>query len=634
MSDTSGSNGSTPSDDALEAIVTAWREPVNGAIAGRAVVSGGVNGAAGPRGRAEVRSQFSDTLAPMSPPVSAPPPVQPSTSTLHYGHYGPDGQGWPTSTHTGEPTQTLQAAPGTVYGVQPPAEPQRPVSPAPYEQPYEQPQQHPHQQPQQHPHQQAYEQAYEQPHQHQQAYEQQHQQAYEQPHQQAYEQQHQQAYEQPHQPHYQQPYQQQAYQPQAYEQQARDDWAAYQEQQYQEQQPPQLQPQWGPPQQQPQQPEEFDWAAAPSQPLPAQRAPADDPLGGPLPSELLGSGTQMAAEPAMPSLADALSTPAYDPPELPQRVPSQPDVPQVPETEPMMSEAGAPDLARIATYLREDEDEEPSPDGRPDGFDIPAVLRAVQGVSGVREATLRKNPDGVHTLRLELLDEADPGQVSRAVARLLNERMGLAAEPNLPGMFAPVPPPPAPPRPPVRNNAPHSALPGYGREARRRRPVSGVRRGSAEVVPAEHAQPVPVGPPTSSAISSARVVIDSVDVNTQGIDAMVEVRLIADGQPAVGVASGPNVDGYMLRLAAAAAGSAVDQLLVDADGTARGRCYIEHAAVVPMGGCEVAVVVLLLMYDGAVEQLTGSSVVTGDPRQAVVRGTLAAVNRRLEALLP
>ncbi|MET7393730.1 hypothetical protein ABZS66_09590 [Dactylosporangium sp. NPDC005572] len=628
MSDTSGSNGSTPSDDALEAIVTAWREPATGAIAGRAVVSGGVNGAAGSRGRAEVRSPFSDMLAPVSPPVSAPPPVQPSTSTLHYGHYGPDGQGWPTSTHAGEPPQALQAAPGTVYGAQPPAEPQRPVSPAPYEQPYEQPhQQQPHQAYEQQPHQ-AYEQ---QPHQPHQAYEQhqQHQQ-----HQQAYEQPHQQAYEQPHQPVYQQPYQHQAYHPQAYEQQARDDWAAYQEQQYQEQQAPQLQPQWGPPQQQPQQPEDFDWAAAPSQPLPAQRAPADDPLVGPLPAQLLGSGTQMAAEPAMPSLADALPTPAYDPPELPQRVPSQPDVPQVPETEPVMSEAGAPDLARIATYLREDEDEEPSPDGRPDGFDIPAVLRAVQGVSGVREATVRKNPDGVHTLRLELLDEADPGQVSRAVARLLNERMGLAAEPNLPGLFAPAPEP-APPRPPVRNttNAPHSALPGYGREARRRRPVSGVRRG-AEVVPAEQAQPVLVGPQPASAISSARVVIDSVDVNTQGIDAMVEVRLIADGQPAVGVASGPNVDGYMLRLAAAAAGSAVDQLLIDADGTARGRCYIEHAAVVPMGGCEVAVVVLLLMYDGAVEQLTGSAVVTGDPRQAVVRGTLAAVNRRLEALLP
>ena len=69
------------------------------------------------------------------------------------------------------------------------------------------------------------------------------------------------------------------------------------------------------------------------------------------------------------------------------------------------------------------------------------MLRAVQGVSGVREATLRKNADGLHTLRLELLfDEADPGRVSRAVARLLDERIGLAAEPNLPDLTDLTPP--------------------------------------------------------------------------------------------------------------------------------------------------------------------------------------------------
>ncbi|MET8837198.1 hypothetical protein ABZV78_25235, partial [Micromonospora sp. NPDC004540] len=57
------------------------------------------------------------------------------------------------------------------------------------------------------------------------------------------------------------------------------------------------------------------------------------------------------------------------------------------------------------------------------------------------------------------------------------------------------------------------------------------------------------------------------------------------------------------------------------------------AAVVPFGNCEVATVVVLLVCDGWVEQLAGSALVAGDPRQAVVRATLAAVNRRLEALL-
>src|SRR6266511_467654 len=97
---------------------------------------------------------------------------------------------------------------------------------------------------------------------------------------------------------------------------------------------------------------------------------------------------------------------------------------------------------------------------------------------------------------------------------------------------------------------------------------------------------------------------------------------------------GPVVDGYVLRLAAVAAASAIDEMLVDRDGGARGRCFIEHAAVVPFGSCEVAVVVLLMVCGGWVEQAAGSALVAGDPRQAMVRATLAAVNRRLEGLLP
>jgi hypothetical protein len=832
-------DGSTPSDDALEAIVSAWREPATGAVAGRA----SVNGTGSPRGRAEVRSAYSDMLAPMSPPVSAPPPAQQPTTSLHYGHYGPDGQGWPSSVNQPETSQSFPAtgaAPGsttgavtgsgiqaphdgapingghtgaqptvpsggTVYGaaaspvaqareeaVQPtsggygpppsaldrltgqpaPVDPrvrvhgdsgQPPYGAFPDPQPawgydtrprnggaYQDQAHgingaarldapadgHQEQAPQEQPPAQFPGQFAAQGYQSQEYPQQYQSQEYpQQPYQpQEYAQQ-----EYPPQPEYQQPeYQQPEYQQQGYQRQDVRPQEDYRAQQDAYQERPAYRPENGgyQPYEQQQTGPEFDWAApqhdpAQAQPVlqvPAQRMPEDDPLVGPLPPELLGNATPLsAAEPTMPTFASeppyaqaeptyAEPGPAYaepgpvyaepgyqeadfNGPELPQRVPSHPDVPQVPEVEvePLVAEAGpagGAELARIATFLREereDTDDEPSLDDRPDGFDIPAVLRAVQGVAGVREATLRKNADGLHTLRLELLDEADPGLVSRAVARLLNERMGLAAEPNPPhlsDLLAPAQ------RQPARGNAPHSALPGYGREARRRRPVSGVRRpaeaprpdldelqpppsppgliprpeqetvepakpsgvrltGKTTSQPAGQAlapasgpvfgpqPPIPVNResppalvPQSSAIVSPRVIIDQVEVSTQGVDAVVEVRLIADGHPAVGVASGPAVDGYILRLSAAAAASAVDQLLVDVDATARARCYIEHAAVVQLGGCEVAVVVLLLLYDGWVEQLTGSSVNSGDPRQAVVRATLAAVNRRLEALLP
>ncbi|OJF11261.1 hypothetical protein BG844_27440 [Couchioplanes caeruleus subsp. caeruleus] len=131
-----------------------------------------------------------------------------------------------------------------------------------------------------------------------------------------------------------------------------------------------------------------------------------------------------------------------------------------------------------------------------------------------------------------------------------------------------------------------------------------------------------------------RVMIEKVEVGTFGTEATVRVVLMADGQTAAGEATGPAIDGYLLRLCAMATAHAVDELLAHsdhADGPA--KCFVEHAAAVPFGSAQVAVVVVLLATDGWVEQLAGSAVVTGDDRHAMVRATLAAVNRRLEALL-
>jgi hypothetical protein len=160
--------------------------------------------------------------------------------------------------------------------------------------------------------------------------------------------------------------------------------------------------------------------------------------------------------------------------------------------------------------------------------------------------------------------------------------------------------------------------------------------------PSETPDPLPTGgidcgPPRPLAVGERpgpRVVIENVQVNTFGTEANVEVRLAVEGRTASGVATGPAVDGYLLRLCATATTRAVDDLLSGyhhADGPA--RCYVEHAASVPFGPLQVAVVVLLLSCGNWVEQLAGSAVVTGDDRHAMVRATLAAVNRRLEALL-
>ncbi|PTA45350.1 hypothetical protein C8054_14755, partial [Micromonospora sp. RP3T] len=446
---------------------------------------------------------------------------------------------------------------------------------------------------------------------------------------------------------------------------------------------------------------------------------------------------------------------------LPQRVPAEPDVPVVPEPPAVEPSAETPELARIATHLRRDDEPAPLRE-RPEGFDVNAILDAVREVAGVRDAALRRTPAGAHSLRLDLADGADPAEVSRLVARLLQDRMGLAAAPqNLPGA-PPVPPPPVRRRsatartdrlaeaaagrdrpvevPPGLAEVPPVAEVPPGRAADRRaeaasaesrsgppraddepgalarggvsaeadvparvgvvRPASnrpaenrsgegrfgGVesRAGRLVDVPGEDADEpprrrrqathrgratvdetslaaAPTGMSTGSPVTlgtsysggqmtttetapsrpldpggvpGPRVVIDHVLVSTLGLDATTEVRLLAGDRMAEGHATGPAVDGYVLRLCAVAAAAAVDELLGPAlPAGERGRCFVEHAAVVPFGNCEVATVVVLLVCDGWVEQLAGSALVAGDPRQAVVRATLAAVNRRLEALL-
>jgi hypothetical protein len=621
-------------------------------------------------------------------------------------------------------------------------------------------------------------------------------------------------------------------------------------------------------------------------------------------------------------------TPRVVTPVLPHRIPAPPDVPDVPDDEFFddyadnffTSDAAeedaearpaldGPELTRIASGLRQPVPEPPPP---PEELDVSAVLAAVRQVAGVREAQLRPNPGGVHTLRLDLADGADAGWVSRQVARLLKERMGLAAEPRRPRPPRPAGTPTdgavaahpqASARTPVSRattstaeQAPgggerpgagqlverSEAIPGTATQAGRSSdgvaeatdsnaataragdartgaatstesaaqstpieapsagrgflgrlgggrsfagpsitglpatgpsdagatttpavtsptvgppaarpapdhpmagrsavsypaagypvvppnastmdktgaaPASGssgqpstVRSQAAQSAPAQYAPaqsvpaqstparlassdylppqptdqraPGPVGetdsarhqttsnqPDTDQAaapqngaatsarpislagfampnaatpnapaaragvtdhpVSSApqtfspnvtsmagatardvsnqplkaneprhktpRVVLEQVHVSTVGTEATVEVRLRSGGVPSIGIAVGPAVDGYLLRLAAQATASAIDSLIARRfAGAPPIRCFIDHAGVVPFGECVVGVVVVLVSGDGWIDQLVGSALVSGDPRHAMARATLDAVNRRLERIL-
>jgi hypothetical protein len=394
-------------------------------------------------------------------------------------------------------------------------------------------------------------------------------------------------------------------------------------------------------------------------------------------------------EPVEPAARFAPAELRYAPPEpggLPQRVPAEPDVPvshqPVPETgsEPasQSERMTAPELAWIADQLRRAD----VPERLPETLDVDAVVSAVREVSGVESATVRTNPTGIHTLRLDLADDADPGQVSSTVARLLLERMGLSAAPQhvpqartseetatvpltplapppppappAPSVQPPPPPPPTPPTPPPPPAPvlPESRTPPEAEGAPLAGPVP-TPAGSWEyepirepvdeepvmddeltVPPPPEQEPEVVSRPILSSQPGPRVVIDQVVVSTFGLEATVEVELTAGDRRAAGEASGPAVDSYVVRLSAIATAKAIDELLRGvAEPGGPSRCFVEHTGVVSFGNTQVAIAVVLLVCGGWVEKLTGSALVDADPRQAVVRATLGAVNRRLEALL-
>jgi hypothetical protein len=429
------------------------------------------------------------------------------------------------------------------------------------------------------------------------------------------------------------------------------------------------------------------------QPYPEYAPPPVEPVGqagGPPLPPPASPPPPPPPPPSMPPELPRPAEPAASQPEqigLPQRVPAEPDVPVSRDPEAgggaPSEQAGsrdrwtAPELAWIADQLRRDDVPRERP---PETFDVDAVVAAVGEVPGVRSASVRTNPTGMHTLRLDLADDADPGQVSRTVARLLLERMGLSAAPQHvpqartsqettapeapaplegPGeQLAPPPPPPEPPQTEVRPLEPLRTVPSPS-------PVPSAppdqwtlpvpvpvpvpwpaerddwdAAGDEEFDPEDpgdlpEERPEPVSRPLlTSGQGAPRVVINQVLVSTYGLEATVEVRLSAGDRRATGVASGPAVDSYLVRLAAVAAAKAIDELLravVEPGGPS--RCFVEHTGVVSFGNTDVAVAVVLLVCGGWVEQLTGSALVDADPRQAVVRATLGAVNRRLEALL-
>ena len=212
-----------------------------------------------------------------------------------------------------------------------------------------------------------------------------------------------------------------------------------------------------------------------------------------------------------------------------------------------------------------------------DNGDLVAALRAVPGIT---DADVTPDEDGgLGTLRLDLEPGVDEAEVASTVGRVLRDQFGLGVDAERVQVVEEA----------VTPGAPAGSVP---------RP--------------RHARP---------SISRMHLV-------SSGLDVTASVTLSSGERTARGEARGAASQSGVHRAVASATLRAVEELV---DGQV--RFELDHLEITPMGSERTVLVSLTLLTGRGTERLTGAAGVREDVRQAVIRATLDALNRRLEMLL-
>jgi hypothetical protein len=215
--------------------------------------------------------------------------------------------------------------------------------------------------------------------------------------------------------------------------------------------------------------------------------------------------------------------------------------------------------------------------------DFREIVAALRDVPGVADADVEPDADGgMGLLRLGLEAGVDEVAVATSVGRLLRERFGL------------------------------------GVDAERVQIVEDAEVHPMMTTDVEVPQQRLAGRP---AISRMHLV-------SSGLDVTATVSLTADGRTSSGEARGSASQSGVQRAVATATLRAVEQLAGDI-----ARFELDHLEISHLGADRMVIVALTMLSARGTERLTGAATVREDVRQAVIRATLDALNRRLETLL-
>jgi hypothetical protein len=249
-------------------------------------------------------------------------------------------------------------------------------------------------------------------------------------------------------------------------------------------------------------------------------------------------------------------------------------------------------------------------------LDRRALVAALKAVQGVLDADVAPGADGgLGTLRLDLAAGVDEAAVAGQVSRVLREQFGLGVDADkvelveAPDLFVIHDDPEPEPEPEPARPAPPAA-------------VADERVSVEEQVSETTAVPVP-GPRSVGRPSIAKMHLVSA-----GLDVTASVTLASGARTATGESRGLASPSGVHRAVAVATLRAVEELVGEV-----ARVELEHLEITPMGTERTVVVLLTLLTAQGSEHLTGAAAVRDDVRQAVIRATLDALNRRLELLL-
>jgi len=252
------------------------------------------------------------------------------------------------------------------------------------------------------------------------------------------------------------------------------------------------------------------------------------------------------------------------------------------------------------------------------------LVAALLRVPGVAAATVEAVNGGPGTLRLQLVPGVDEVVVASEVNHLLRARFGLAVDTDRVRVVEPAP---GGHDPAVREAAPPS-VPPEPAAPRRDAAGSDVPAGGWPATSPEDQATALADAGEAAAATAARLLVERVQLVSSGLTTTVVVTLRAGDRSVTGSAEGTATQGSLNRAVAAATLHAVEAVV---DGVA--KFDVEHVELAETGEHRTALVVVTMVTERATQRLSGASVVREDPRQAVIRAVLAAVNRRLEPIL-